>query len=421
MGGAFLLFIAGMLFARFGWFPYPILENAIIAARAAATQLGLIADAETGADASDGERTGGQGGVTTYDAALAAGGFTVFTSGENEAAFLIDMEGRIVHRWSMPADEMRERYGADILPDVPLGWRSTHLYPNGDLLVVLQHRKNAPYGFALAKIDKDSRLLWANFQNAHHDVTVGEDGLIYTIGQELREDAVPGLDSLKAPFLEDFVLVTSEDGRTIHYISVMEAFVGTPFALAVKQLVKVRDWKGDYFHVNAIEPYDSRNQIAVVQKDQVLISIRNMDSLATLDLNSGKITWLLNGTWMKQHDPDIVNGRIILFDNRGDFSRGSRSRVLEIDPLTQEITWKADVGKDYDLYSGWGASQQVLENGNVLITESAPGRLIELTRDGKLAWVYQTSGKSEGGRFAPAIQEARRYPAQYLKFEFSDK
>ena len=137
----------------------------------------------------------------------------------------------------------------------------------------------------------------------------------------MRKDEVPGLDTLKPPFLEDFVLVISQDGRTVRRISIMEAFAGTPFESAVKQLVKVRDWKGDYFHVNDIEPYDSRNPIAVIQKDQVLISIRNMDSLATLDLKSGKITWLLNGTWLKQHDPDIVDGRIILFDNRGDFSR----------------------------------------------------------------------------------------------------
>ena len=89
--------------------------------------------------------------------------------------------------------------------------------------------------------------------------------------------------------------------------------------------------------------------------------------------------------------------------------------------MTQEITWKADVGKGYDLYSGWGAGQQVLDNGNVFITESSPGRLLELTRDGRLAWMYQTSGTIEGEKFAPAIQEARRYSEQYIEFTFNEK
>jgi hypothetical protein len=418
-GFAFLLVFTGMLIARYQLFPYAILENATMAARAYAIQFGLISDVETGADALDGERFDALSGVTHHDSTLSAGGFTLFTSGDDEAANLIDMDGRVVHRWSLPVDALRERFGSDAIPDVPLGWRSTHLYPDGALLVVLQRRKFTPYGFALVKLDKDSQLLWANFDHSHHDVTVGEDGLIYTIGQAVRQDSIAGLDTLKPPFLEDFVLVVSEDGRTLHRISIMEAFADTPFASAVKQLVKGRDWKGDYFHVNAIEPYDSRREIPVIRKQQVLVSIRNMNALATVDLRTKKITWLLNGTWVRQHDPDIVDRRIILFDNRGDFSRGGRSRVLEFDPLTQQVTWQADVGQDYDLFSGWGASQQVLENGNVFITESAPGRLLELTRDGGLAWIYHTSGRVEGGDYAPPIQEARRYPDRYIEFNFN--
>jgi hypothetical protein len=134
-------------------------------------------------------------------------------------------------------------------------------------------------------------------------------------------------------------------------------------------------------------------------------------------MTAGKVVWFLNGSWIKQHDPDIVDGRIMLFDNRGDFARGARSRVLEFDPVSQEITWQASVGEGYDLYSGWGASQQVLENGNILVTETAPGRLLELTRDGKLVWEYFTAGRaSPGSELAPSIQEARRYPPGYIQF-----
>ena len=415
---AFLLLLAGMLIARYWWFPYPLVDQAILAARAVAIQVGLKSDVEIGNDGRDGERFDDQGGVSHYDAGLSAGGFTVYVSGFAESAYLMNMDGRIVHTWSLPADVLRQRFGADVVSDDSFGWRSTYLYPNGDLLAVLQRHNHSPYGFALVKLDKDSRLLWANFGNAHHDVAVGEDGLIYTIGQDIRQDKVVGLGSLRPPFLEDFVLVISKDGKTVRRLSVMEAFVGTPFASSVKQLARVRDWKGDYFHTNGIEPYDSRNRIPVIHERQVLVSIRNMDALVTIDLDTAKVTWLLNGTWVRQHDPDILAGRIMLFDNRGDFARGSRSRVLEFDPLTQEVTWQASVGEGYDLYSGWGASQQVLDNGNVFITETAPGRLLELTRDGRLAWMYKIAGRIEGGKYAPPIQEARRYPAEYVHFAF---
>ena len=35
--------------------------------------------------------------------------------------------------------------------------------------------------------------------------------------------------------------------------------------------------------------------------------------------------------------------------------------------------------------------------------------------------MYQTSGNVEGEKFAPAIQEARRYSEQYIEFEFNEQ
>lgn len=417
----FLLFVGGMLVARLGWFPYPIVDDAVTAARAAFIQLGWTRDTEVGATAADGERSDTRAGVTIHDAALAMDGYTVYITGNDASAYLIDMSGKVLQRWTVPLDELRAQFGEDRIPDARIGIRSFHVYPNGDLLAVLQRHQYTPYGFALIKLDKDSRLLWTNLEYAHHDVTVGEDGLIYTISHAIREQPVPGLGQIKAPFLEDFVLVLSEDGKTLKRLSTMEAFVDTPFANAIKQLIKTRDWKGDYFHVNAIEPYDSRNPIAIVGKNQVLISVRNMDALATMDLESGKITWLLQGIWQKQHDPDISGGHIVLFDNRGDFAREGKSRVLEFDPVTQQITWQASVGTGYDLFSGWGGNQQVLANGNVLIAETAPGRLLELTRDGRIAWEYFTSTRGEEGNFAAAILEARRYTLDEVAFNFAEQ
>ena len=418
---AFLLFIGGLMVARLGWFPYPIVDDAVTAARAEAIRQGWINEEEAGATLVDGERADTLAGVSFHDASLSAGGYTVYTSEIEEAAVMVDIAGNTVHRWSLSEDKMREHFGAERVPDARrYGWRSFHLYPNGDFLAVVTRSKWTPYGFALVKVDKDSNVLWGNFGYAHHDVTVGEDGLIYAIGQEIREDRIPDFDYLKPPILNDFVLVVSDDGKTLHRISIIEAFVGTPFAKAFKQLVKGRDWKGDFLHVNAIEPYDSRNRIPILRENEVLISIRNMDALATLNLGTGKITGLIIGSWRAQHDPDIVNGHIVLFDNRGDFARGSRSRVIEFDPVTQQITWQARTGNGFDLYSGWGANQQVLDNGNVLVTEAAPGRVVELTRDGRAAWVFNSPGRSPVNPMrAPSLLEAKRYAPESLSFEFN--
>jgi hypothetical protein len=421
LGFAFLLLVTGMLLARYEIFPYRLVNNAIKGALATAVQLGWIEDDDADPDGSRGERASTESGVTRYDAASADQGLTLLSVGLDEEALLIDMNGRTVHRWRLSWSAIRDRYGKETkLPDVPVSWRSVYLYPNGDLLVTLQGRNITPYGLATFKLDKDSQLQWANLENAHHDAAVDEDGLIYTISQGIRRSAVPGVPALEPPILEDFVLVLSSDGNIVKRISIVDAFVGTPYLPAVEEFGDRRDSrKGDYFHVNAIEPYDSRNETPVLGKGQVLISIRNMDALATLDLNTGKIVRLLRGPWHRQHDPDIVNGRIMLFDNRGDFSRGGRSRVLEVDPLTHEITWQAGANDQYDLFSRWGASQQPLANGNVLINETAPGRLLEVTRDGRLVWEFHSSGRDESGKFAKPVLEAKRYAPDYPRFQFN--
>jgi hypothetical protein len=414
---AFLLLLAGMLIARYKIFPYRLVDDAIKGAGAAAVQVGIIRNTDTDTGASDGERSSPASGVTRHHPEFAFKGYTLFSAGSGEEALLIDMDGRTVHRWSLTWSAIREQYAAEReLPKVETSWRSVWLYPNGDLLVTVQGEDVTPYGLATLKLDRDSKLLWANFERAHHDAVVAEDGRIFTLGQEIRKSRVTDLETIDPPFLEDFVLVLSPEGRTLHRLSVMDAFTGTPYASAVDRLVKGSDWKGDYFHVNAIEPYDSRNPIEVISKAQVLISIRNMDALATLDLATGKIVWLVNGSWFRQHDPDITDGKIMLFDNRGDFARGARSRVLELDPVTQEITWQAAVGEGYDLYSGWGASQQPLANGNVLINEAVPARLLELTRDGRVVWEFFAAGRDESRQFAAPILEAKRYAPEDLQF-----
>lgn len=117
-------------------------------------QLGLVKDAETGADASDdGERSSTGSGVTQFDAAAAAPGFTLLTSGSAEEALLVDMSGRTVHRWSMAVATVREKFGGGTRPaDTSVSWRSFHMYPNGDLLVVPHGENVTLYSLDLLKL-----------------------------------------------------------------------------------------------------------------------------------------------------------------------------------------------------------------------------------------------------------------------------
>jgi hypothetical protein len=61
------------------------------------------------------------------------------------------------------------------------------------------------------------------------------------------------------------------------------------------------------------------------------------------------------------------------------------SRVLEINPVTLELVWSYTNAR---FFSTNISSAQRLPNGNTLITEGAPGRLLEVTADRKVVWEY---------------------------------
>ena len=89
----------------------------------------------------------------------------------------------------------------------------------------------------------------------------------------------------------------------------------------------------------------------------------------------------MRGPWLRQHDPDLLaNGNILLFDNQGQCRPGGITRVIEVDPRTQEIVWTYAGTPEEPFESEVRSSEARLPNGNTLITESDGGRLFEVTR-----------------------------------------
>ena len=144
-----------------------------------------------------------------------------------------------------------------------------------------------------------------------------------------------------------------------------------------------------YLHPNAVEIVtpEVAARVAGWKVGHALVSLREMDALALIDIGRREVVWLLRGQWHRQHDPDLLsNGRVILFDNLGDFASGGSSRVVEVDPHSGAILWQFPSTPAATLYSEVRGDQQVLDNGNVLITKSTAGRLLEVTRAGEIAW-----------------------------------
>lgn len=289
-------------------------------------------------------------GVLVHEADRAQPGPTLFTYAEGPEAVLVGMTGNVIHSWSRPGAK---------------SWARAHLFANGDLLAITSD----PY--RLMRIDRDSKLLWLLALQAHHDFDVQDDGTIWVLVRvPVKRDEIHGGSWL----LDDALVHVSEEGEELGRVSLLEAFERTP---------AYREWVGedrlpdgpDIFHTNSVE---------IVGGSRALVSIRTLGAVAMIDLASGTIEWLRTGEWRMQHEAQLLGDRLLLFDNLG---LGEQSRVLEVELPSGDVVWSYTAPGF--LTKGAGA-QQRLGNGSTLVTESERGRIIEVTRAGKIVWEYVT-------------------------------
>jgi outer membrane protein assembly factor BamB len=367
-------------------------------------------------------------GVTRHDAARAQQGLTLYTSGQEARAYLVRMDGEVVHEWQLPFSEVWDDSSPirDPQPDDYIYWNKAHVYPNGDLLAVYVAAGDSPWGYGLVRIDKDSKLIWKYLGQVHHDLDVGDDGRIYVLTHEFRDNEYPDFPQLAVPRIDDFAVVLSPDGEELQKVSITDALINSPYARLLTRVV----WytKGDYLHNNGIDVVEAADAAAlplapVVKAGQVLLSMREIDTVALLDLEQERIVWAVRGPWLAQHDPDILaNGNILLFDNLGNFldgdgsdaeGGGGRSRILEFNPSTMEIAWQYAGTAEEPFESDVRASQERLANGNTLITEETRGRILEVTPNGETVWEFvnpvRAEGRGEGGGdLIPIVSWAER-------------
>jgi hypothetical protein len=250
-------------------------------------------------------------------------------------------------------------------------------------------------------------------------VEVADDGTIYALSHQIVGDQIPGLNAYDPPYLDDYVEVLSTDGKLLKRVSITKALVDSKYGGLVAGLHRVK-FGGQLLHTNTVKPVttDIAALLPFLKAGEVVVSARDLHALLAIDLNAEKVTWALTGGWRGQHDPDFLpNGRILMFDNWGGVERHGRSRVIEIDPKTSGILWQYAGRSDSPLWSWQRASQQRLPNGNTLITESAAGRILEVTREGDTAWEYVIPVRAgPESRLTPYVMWAQRYQTGYFDF-----
>jgi hypothetical protein len=414
-----IIFVAGALMSAANIFPGPEIAAAYHGGRALYDKLAQTSD-PFATDLWKPERTPDKG-TAVFDRAAVQLGLTLYASGHAAAAYLMDVDGRVLHEWRRPYSSVWNETAKvkTPQPDAYVYFRKVKMFANGDLLALYEGVGDTPYGYGMVKLDRNSNVLWRFLDYTHHDFDVGPDGRIYVLTHDFSKTPTPDFGNLQNPRIEDSLVVLSPDGRELQRIPLLEPVAKSRYRHLLHTVSSYS--VGDPLHTNDVDLISkaAARNFPYGKPGQVLISFRELNAIGVLDPKSKRMVWMARGPWIGQHDPDILpNGNIVLFDNYGQFEGpGGASRVLEFNPRTMSIVWQyaGDSGNRFD--SSIRSEQQRLANGNTLIVESNGGRVLEVTPAGRTVWqfVNPVRGGAKGEKIA-IVSSAERVPTAEAGF-----
>jgi len=319
--------------------------------------------------------------VTVHDPTRAWNGLNLYVAGHAEEANLLDMTGRVLHRWHFELDSLEH---AKTLPENRMRFlRHAALYPDGSLLALYDYQ-------ALVKMDERSNLQWVFWGGPHHDFEVQPNGDIFALTATRRRYKPWSPTSMVT---DCYVSRLDPHGIERDRVSLIEAIHKSGMLGLWRLLVAERETAigriGDVLHANSVQVVDGRlaDRLPAFQAGRVLVSLPVIHTVVLVDMDTKRVVWSLQGTFRFQHDARLLpTGRLLLFDNQ----RGpdERSAVLEIDLASRKTTWAYRGTPDRPFFSWCCGMNHRLPNGNTLIVETEAGRAIEVTPENDVVWEF---------------------------------
>lgn len=386
-------------------------------------------------------------------------GYTLYSTPSPRAspdqhATLIDMDGNIIHEWSItgfPAKMLpggsllgsktvRDAIHQDTIDFVQESWSGQIEWSfnswdddNTGIMMSRQHhdyqREGNPVGYFSPGqnfVSKGKTLILAHYNEYVKNVSREKirDDVIYEVDWNGN---LTGFEWHASDHIEEM-------GFNFFARIGIYFFPGTNIFL-------IRLLRGDWLHVNSVSLlgknhwYDEGDER--FHPENIVIDSREANIIAIICRETGKIIWRVGPSYSKfyeegrklgqiigPHHAHMIpeglpgEGNILVFDNGGTAGYGLLgmaskrrffSRVIEFDPITLDIVWEYT---QKNFYSALVSSAQRLPNGNTLITEGCSGRIFEVTVDNEIVWEFVSESKDIFGK--NLVYRAYRIPPEWV-------
>jgi hypothetical protein len=313
---------------------------------------------------------------------------TTWEAGAGEPSLtLMDEEGTVVHEWTINRKE--------IFPNARENLERAELHgsvllPNGDVLFNLDY-------VGTARLDACGNVQWRLTEKNHHSIARGENGTFWIPGVRRGDNAqsYPGLENPWA----DRILHVSGEGEILDDISVLDILYQNDLE---RYIAKARATNlGDVTHLNDVEPLRSSmaDEYPTFEAGDLVVSLKRLDLVFVFDPESLEVKWHVREPFIGQHDPDFTgDGWIGLFDNNIDGTKEGTmlggSRIVSFQPHTDSTKVRFPTSNSDLFYTQTQGKWQELENGNMLLAETAAGRVVEVDPEGNSVWEFVEPGAS---------------------------
>ncbi|MGH1491943.1 MAG: aryl-sulfate sulfotransferase [Acidimicrobiales bacterium] len=352
-------------------------------------------------------------GLTYHRPNLSTKGYTLLTPSHDTSAYLLDMDGLIVHRWNF--DSIEPGYG--------------RLLPNGNLLMSGsdvdlpappedEPTKPPPpferhitrlggYKTTLLEVDWDGNVVWEYENRAqHHDfVRLPNGNTMVPEWVELPEELHKGVRGGERKPRERLPRLLGDDLVEVDQAGIEVRRIHTWQLLdPVKDPIHPTKRRWEWTHVNGIDVNDAGD---------IVFSARTNNRVGVIDGASGELKMKFTESFGQHHATWVGDDLVQVFDNGL-----STSKVLEIQVSTGEVVWSYQSNPPHQFFSSYMSGADRLWSGSVLVCEGSSGRLFEVTRSGEVVWEWINPfvNNRRNGDVALGFYRAHRYPADHVAF-----
>lgn len=273
----------------------------------------------------------------------------------------------------------------------------------------------------MVRLNSCSEVEWTLTEANHHTIERTEEGSFWTPAvSDTRRTTTPafpeGYPGLETSVWMDQLLHVSREGAVLNRINVLDILRhnGLERYIVKGGGARVQRILEDPVHLNDIEPLPDSlaDEYPLFDGGDLLISLRYPDLVLVLDPASKDVKWYESRYFTRQHDPDFLgNGWVGIFDNQRDNTdRGTLlggTRIVKVQPHTDSVAVPFPSSTSEPHYTESQGKWQQLENGNMLITETHAGRVVEVDSSGATVWEWVHS-PTESGK-VPSVTKAVRH------------